>query len=455
MLPDEVLLAIFDFYVGEVPIGEWRMLVHVCQRWRSVTFGSPRRLELQLVCRARTPARDTLDVWPALPLFIRCDSDYPTESADNIITVLERSDRVCQVDLKGFPSSHLENLSAAMQQPFPELTRLALRSYDEAVSVLPLPDSFLGCSTPRLKYLWLDNIPFPGLPKLLLSAIHLTNLCLFNIPHSGYFSPEALLTALFTLTSLKELWLEFQSPLYLPDWESRRPSPPTRTVLSVLSWFSFKGVSEYFDDLVARIDAPQLDKLFITFFNDVEFNTPQIIQFISHIPTLKGLEQARVSFENSAAWVELTSYRSNCGKIKVEVSCRALDWQVSALGQVCTSCLPPLSALEDLSIYGNVSWRPDPHNNTETAQWLELLRPFSDVKVLYLSEKLASYIAPALQELIGGRTTEVLPALQNLYLDGLQPSGPVQVGIRQFVTARQATDHPLAVARWEKHWNCV
>ena len=455
MFPDEVLLAIFDFYVDEAPIGEWRLLVHVCQRWRSVIFGSPRRLELQLVCRAKTPAKDTLNVWPALPLLIRCDSDYPAESADNIITVLKCSDRVCQVDLKGFPSSHLEKLSAAMQQPFPELTRLALRSSDDAVSVLPLPDSFLGGSTPRLQYLWLNNISFPGLPKLLLSAIHLTNLCLFNIPHSGYFSPEAMLTALFTLTSLEELWLEFQSPLFPPERESRCPPPPTRIALSVLTWFSFKGVSEYFDDLVARIDAPRLDKLFITFFNDIEFDTPQIIQFINCIPMLKGLEQARVSFENSAAWVELTSYRSNSGKIKVEVLCRALDWQVSALGQVCTSCLPSLSALEDLSIYGNVFWRPDPHDNTGTTPWLELLHPFADIKVLYLSEKLASHIAPALQELVGVRTTGVLPALQNLYLDGLQPSGPVQEGIRQFVTARQVTDHPLAVSRWEKHWDCV
>jgi hypothetical protein len=73
------------------------------------------------------------------------------------------------------------------------------------VTVLPIPDSFLGGSTPRLQYLSLDNIPFPGLPNLLLSAIHLTNLFLVDIPLSGYFLPEAMLTALSALTSLEEL----------------------------------------------------------------------------------------------------------------------------------------------------------------------------------------------------------------------------------------------------------
>ena len=106
-------------------IEAWQSLVHVCRRWRSVVFGSPRRLNLRLVCTAKTPARDTLDVWPALPLVIRCNGDYPTESVDNIIAVLERSDRVCQINLMDVPSSHLEKVSAAMQEPFPELTHLA------------------------------------------------------------------------------------------------------------------------------------------------------------------------------------------------------------------------------------------------------------------------------------------------------------------------------------------
>jgi hypothetical protein len=70
--------------------------------------------------------------------------------------------------------------------------------------------------------------------------------------------------------------------------------------------------------------------------------------------------------------------------------------------------------------------------------------------VLYLSEKIAPRIAPALEELVGDRATEVLPALQNLFLEGLQPSEPVQEGIAKFIATRQLSGHPVTVSLWER-----
>jgi hypothetical protein len=72
--------------------------VHVCRRWRSITFGLPRHLNLQLVCTNRIRAIDMLDVWPALHLIILCYSAYRIGSVDNIIAVLERRYRACQID---------------------------------------------------------------------------------------------------------------------------------------------------------------------------------------------------------------------------------------------------------------------------------------------------------------------------------------------------------------------
>jgi hypothetical protein len=106
MLPDEILLAIFDSCAGEeiyynLPrkekVESWQTLAHVCQRWRSVVFGSPRRLNLQLVCTPGTPVLETMDVWPVLPLLIRCDYDYPISGIDNILAALKRSDRICRM----------------------------------------------------------------------------------------------------------------------------------------------------------------------------------------------------------------------------------------------------------------------------------------------------------------------------------------------------------------------
>ena len=447
MLPDEVLLVIFYFCLdGDIPVEErqdaWQLLVHVCQRWRSVIFESPHYLELELVCTARTPARDLLDVWPAFPLIISCISP---EKVDNIIAVLGHTDRVSLINLTDIRSSDWEILLAAMQQPFPLLSFLRLWPTDEMPVV---PDSFLGGSASRMRTISLDHVPFPGLPKLLLSTTRLHTLFLWSIPHSGYFSPEAMVTALSTLTSLELLEIEFLSHRSFPDPASRRPPPSTRSVIPVLTYFSFKGVSEYLEELVARIDTPQLNRLFITFLNDVVFDTPQLIHFINRTPKSRALEKAHITFQDHAASLIFLSQTSGYWELCVSILGKRLDWQVSSLRQVCTSCLPPLSMLEDLYIYKPPRWRLDWKDRTENRLWLELLDSFTAVKNLYLSKEFTSHIAPALQELIQGRPMEVLPTLQCIFLEGLESSGPAQEGIGQFAAARQATGHPIAISGW-------
>jgi hypothetical protein len=445
MLPDDVLLEIFDFFT-KYGMEEWQILVHVCRRWRSVVFGSPRRLNLRLLCSGRTPARDTLDVWPALPLSIYCYER--AGSVDNIVAVLERSDRVCDIELQNLERSDLEIISAAMQVPFPELTHLMLLSNGETVSALP--DSFLGGSAPRLDYLRLTGIPFPGLPKLLLSATQLYSLNLDDIPHSGYIPPEAIVTALSTLTRLIRLRLFFESPQSRPDPAHRRPPPPTRSVLPNLASFEFIGDSEYMEVVMAHIDAPRLGDLYTTLFNDIVFDTPHLTQFISRTPIMQALEKAHVTFDGDAAAVKLSSLgHGQYNRLEVKIPCRGLDWQVSSMEQICASCLPPLPTL-DLSIDGNPHYLQHWQGNVDNALWLQLLQPFTSVKNLYLSEEIAGRIVPALQELVGDRATEVLPTLENIFLEEGQRSGPVQEGIQQVVAARQATNHPIAVSYQEK-----
>jgi hypothetical protein len=112
--------------------------------------------------------------------------------------------------------------------------------------------------------------------------------------------------------------------------------------------------------------------------------------------------------------------------------------------------------VEHLYIYWRQYFPPQWQDKTENVQWLELFHPFAAVKNLYLSKVPAPHIVPALQELVGGRMIEVLPTLQNIFLEGLQPSGPIQEGIAKFVTARQLFDHPITVSHWERdsepHW---
>ena len=119
----------------------------------------------------------------------------------------------------------------------------------------------------------------------------------------------------------------------------------------------------------------------------------------------------------------------------------------------CTSSLPPVSTLEDLYIFEDrvnpLSWQDD----VEITLWLpvENLRPFAPVKNLYPCNEFVPRIAPALQEFVGVITTEeVLPTLENIFLEGCQPSESLHEGIEKFVVAQQLTRHPIAVSRWHK-----
>ena len=454
VLPDEVLLEIFDFYMIIPPYGRktsveaWQSLVHVCQRWRSLVLQSRRRLNLQLYCTSKTPARDKLDIWPALPLIVAADMASLASGTDNIVAALGQTNRVCQVSLWDLADQPLERVLAAMQGPFPELTGLRLRLYSDR-EVPVIPDSFMGGSAPRLRSFDLSRIPFPGLPKLLSSATHLVDLTLTHIPHSGYISPKAMIALLSELSSLDTLKLEFQSPQSRPDWESPSLPPLKRSILPALTRFHFKGVTEYLEELVIRIDTPRLDYLLITFFNQIDFDILRLAQFINCTPTLRALDRAFVQFDDHFGHVEL-SVSSPTRNFTIAISCREPDWQVSSIEQVCNSSLDPLCMVEHFYIehrYSRPVWKNDGIENT---LWLQLLLPFTAVKYLYLSKEFAPGIVAALQELVGARITEVLPSLQNIFVKGLEPSGAFQENIGRFVAARQLSGHPITISDWGK-----
>jgi hypothetical protein len=442
MVPDVALLRIFDFCMDEgwimgTEIPAWHRLVHVCRKWRNVVFGSPRRLDLRLYCRASTPVRQKLDVWPPLPIAIQVYS-FDTWKEGNIIAALKHNNRICEMDIFDPPSSEREKVLAALQQPFPALTSLMFAFYTETALVVPA--SFLGGSAPGLQTLVLDRIPFPGLPNLLLTATHLVHLQLKRIPYSGYISPEAMVTVLSVLTSLKNFRIGFESPRSPPD---RRPPLQTRVLLPVLTFLQFKGAGEYLEDLVARIDAPLLNQLIITFFHQLISDSPRLTQFMSRTPKFKAHNEALVVF--SSYDVSVTLPHTSDAVLQFRISCSQSDRQLSSLAQVCSSSINQalISTIERLRIRNESHWQDD----SENSQWLELFRPFTAVKHLYTSSKFLPHIAPALKELVGERVTEVLPALQTISLYGPLPPGPVQETIGQFVAARQLAGCPIAISR--------
>jgi hypothetical protein len=444
-LPDNVLLEIFNFYVAKSYDEDgWHPLVHVCRSWRCVVFASPSRLNLQLLCTNRRPVTKTLDVWPVFPIVISFVTvGKRLQGMTNIISTLKQHNRVCKIDIDNIPNALLKKF-AIMKSPFPALTFLGLRSNDEDPPILP--DSFMGGSAPRLQELHLHGLPFPTLRKLLSSAIDLVFLRLWDIPYSDYISPAAMVSSLSALSRLESLRLGFQFPRSRADRTNRHPPLLTRVVLPALASIKFKGDSEYLEDIVCRIDTPLLDSVTITFFNQLLFDLPLLRQFIDRTEIFTACRRAVILFCSYRINVTLFRQKGTADHrtLQLGISSKPLDWQLSSLAQLGSLFLPPFS-LEHFGIYedqySQALWQDD----IESAQWLELLHPYTAVKDLELSRQLVRHVIPALGQLTGERLTEVLPALQTLSLPGPQPSGRVNKAIRKFTAARQLSGRPVAI----------
>jgi hypothetical protein len=386
--------------------------------------------------------KEMLHIWPPLPILVW---SRRSGAVDNVIAALEHRDRVCRIYLN-LRSSQLERFAAVMQEPFPALTYLHLESDDQIVSALP--NMFLGASAPRLQFLNLWCTPIPTLPKLLLSSNELVDLQLWMIPNTGYISPEAMVAALSVLTRLETLSIEFTSPYSLPNRRTRRSSPPTRTALLSLKALLFRGVNEYLEDLVAHIDAPQLQFITIIFFNRLIFDTRQLSRFIFHVGVFTSFKHAKIAFNNYSVEIRLhplgvTDFHQHP---RLKIRGRGFDWQVSSMAQICRQFF--LSDVEQLDIVYN-----DPLStlkvDMDNTQWLELFQSFTAVRVLRISQDLQFLIASALQELPAELAKDVLPALSSLYLEVDPSSVPAQEALEPFITARQYSGHPVAIQRFE------
>jgi hypothetical protein len=133
---------------------------------------------------------------------------------------------------------------------------------------------------------------------------------------------------LSALTNLEFLRLHFRYPRPRPALESRRPPPPplTRSILPSLTKIRFKGASEYLEEILARIDAPRLNELHITFFNQIIFDTPQLFQFISRRPTLRAPEKGHIACDSKAVIVKFLSQTSHYDVLSMRIPCTASEW---------------------------------------------------------------------------------------------------------------------------------
>jgi hypothetical protein len=390
-----------------------------------------------------------LSVWPAFPIIVFCHRSpgLPLRGVRNIIAALKCRDRVCEICLWGVPNSLLKRFGA-LRVPFPELKSIQLSSSDDRWPPV-LPESFLGGSAPRLRSLDLYGIPFPVPQKLLLSTADLVILRLDDIPGSGYISPENIATCLSALTKLEQFALGFRYPLHHGHYTSQHHSPLlSRIVLPVLTSLRFRGDCNYLKSLVFRIGTPLLNNLDLTFIQPVtNNNVPQLRQFISCIEAFEAPDCADLAIYKQFVNVTLSRPEGTlaCGTLKLAVLCNLPYRQLLSLTQLCSLSLHSLSTLEHLYIRDLCSLHHWQYYYPESFEWLELLRPFTSVKNLHVSKNLALRVMLSLKELSEQGVIEVLPTLQNVFLPGSQPFGPIAEANAQLAAARALSGRPVSV----------
>ena len=439
-LPDKVLLNVF-FYFLEVSPRDWPKLVHTCRKWRRIVFSYQRLLQLRLLCTHGTPAKKTLDFWPAtLPVVVEYGGspglDPPApEDENDIMAVFKRSERVNSISLT-ITSSLLEKLSA-IKTPFSELEHLVLLSRDTSGSSprLTVPSAF-GWST-RLRTLHLTRVTFFALPQLLYSSRSLVDLQLYKVFNPWLFSPEALTDALSGMDQLRSLSLHF---IPITDYIGVSQPFGKRVILPSLTHLNFGGITKYLEDFMTGIDPPRLRDIGITFVDGFISDDSQVIRYIDRIRMHHSYRQAQMlSSENaiSISFIQPEPYT----RIKFQLLCGPLSLQLSSMARIFTQFSALFRDVEDLRIKVTRQSRQKDSSSRSAGRWLEPLNFFGGVKRLHVVGNLSTDIIHALE-----LPDNVLPSLHGLYIP--QP-GPHHVPLREavvsFMTSRRLSGRPIAV----------
>ncbi|KAN0118607.1 hypothetical protein V8E52_005030 [Russula decolorans] len=441
ILPDNVLLETFDLYrLDAVPQSggrpwKWHRLAHVCQKWRHIISTSPRRLDLRILCDNRTPI-EILHVWPTLPLAVSFKATQKSTLIPKHITAAFRHlDRICQLELY-VTSSMTISLAEMIQKPCQALQSVSITVDDATGASIPVCNAFLGGSAPHLEEIKLDGIsyPFPRLRQVLLSTHNLVELRLSKIPNALYFSPEDLVTGLSPLVRLKSLSVGFYFTAFHPPPNATHT--PQRTTLPSLTSLDFHGSSEYLEEFMARINSPALYKITIRLFNQISFENPQFCQFILRPNALGSPTWVIVTHSAESVSVSLI-LNEQC---VIGTSCRRLDWQLSFVTEILTQLSPLLSSVRSLTI--QKSGELPSMEDMESAQWLELFRPFTHVTLVRVSEE--QLVPSIVQALVTeDMATTVLPELFSLHLEEHSATPSVVEAAKQFVAMRRLSGHTV------------
>ena len=446
MIPDEVMLDIFDFIriINFSELGphsyawKWERLAHVCRRWRQIVFASPLRLHIQLLCKRGTPVRTHLSCWPAsFPIAIDFHDGLTNRLVDeeNAIAALEHpsaTNRVCLLNLLATPYL-LEKLATVAREPLPALTRLQL-----SLSYLYSPvllDRFLPVGgSPCLQELFLDAISFKDLPEFIHAARDLVTLHLSRMLESRWLSPAGMALCLSPLTKLRFLFFGFETYISLPDRPTRAPA--IRAVLPALTSIHFDYACNYVEDLVSQIDCPRLNYIRLRYPHDsfVSRQDFQIFNFIDRSEDSRLTLFNRVTVDLVTGDLYLKFWHES--HFPIFFWFEDYNWRDLSVPiiQVFSQFSNKLSNVRHFSINSREQVQGLGISRTD---WVLVLHSFTSLQTLRVSSGDVKYLALALDE-----ETALLPALDLLCLEG----GSANSGVK-FLEDRQRSVRPVTIVK--------
>ena len=372
------------------------------------------------------------------------------EDEENLVTLLREPHRISEIWLT-ITGSLSSRLAIEMQKEMPLLKTVRLMAQD--VHEPFLPDKFLGGSAPHLSVISLYGIAFPALPKLLLSTSNLTSLELCDIPISGYFSPEALVVGLSEMTRLKSLTIGFDFWMSHFHVNNSYTHPRGHTVLPVLTNFKFSGDNEYLEAIVSRIDTPLLELADLRFFNRFAFEIPHLTHFIRRTSQMGLPNRVKIAMSGcgfSVALVHQTGAPHTApALLYLQITCRQFHSQPTTTPPIFRQLSPFFSGVELLELY---AFPPvaNGRDALDSAQWVELLRPFSSVERLRVIDELVLDIVRVLQLVTSEPELDLFPVLRELSMGNSQEFAAELDSIAPFIGARRLSGgHPIVVSNWD------
>jgi hypothetical protein len=448
---DDILLTLFRYYLDASP-RFWPRLVHICRKWRNIVIASCQSLRLRLFFTPGTPVLNSLRCWPALPIVIQYGGSpvsYPPapEDEDNIVAALDQFDRVRSISLT-ITKPLLAKLSA-IQRRFSKLENLVLLCSDD-VLLTPSSDFRWESRESRLRTLHLTRIAIPSLSQLLVLSTGLVDLRLHEISNLGYISPETFADAMSRMSHLRTLSLHFLSSTSCPNYTGLPPNPSDRVILPALTDLEYRGSSKYLDSLAAKIDAPLLGNINLTFFSQPPhlpslMEPSQLRQFIERIAMQKSHRRADILFSENAISISLTQPGSpTC--LELQVSCNSYSLRLlEDMTRICNGLYSFLFRIEHLCIRATRPTSGHDYNDPECREWQNILSLFRGTNCVYVACGHSTNTIVALQR--SRHRPRLLPALHKLCIQepDPRPDPPLQEAVESFIHSRLLSGHIIAV----------